>query len=121
LKGEMMRMWMVDVKRMCRKHLLGEHVELHMLVGHLKRKKGISGFIKNNCMEPRSIFSRHQEIVEEMSSRGYLHRSLLANQEEILDYLSWEEKDAQVDIASSLAELVRRCQECRKGHTDRKR
>jgi hypothetical protein len=37
-----------------------------MLVGHLKCKKGISGFIRNNCMEPRSIFSRHQELVEEM-------------------------------------------------------
>ena len=30
-----MRMWMVNPGFMCNKHLLGEHVECHMLVGHL--------------------------------------------------------------------------------------
>jgi hypothetical protein len=30
-----MRMWMVPPKVMCRKHLLGEHVEIHMLAGSL--------------------------------------------------------------------------------------
>ena len=28
-----MRMWNVDVTKMCNKHLLGEHVEMHMFVG----------------------------------------------------------------------------------------
>ena len=35
-----MRMWMVPVQYMCRKHLLGEHVEHHMLVGSIH--KGLS-------------------------------------------------------------------------------
>lgn len=32
-----MRMWLVPPSHMCRKHLLGEHVELHMLLGTLKK------------------------------------------------------------------------------------
>jgi len=28
-----MRMWMLNPKALCRKHLMGEHVEIHMLVG----------------------------------------------------------------------------------------
>lgn len=36
-----MRMWMLPTAGMCRKHLLGEHVELHMLLGSLRRGKNI--------------------------------------------------------------------------------
>ena len=35
-----MRMWNVDPKLMCNKHLLGEHVEMHMFFGTIQ--KGIS-------------------------------------------------------------------------------
>ena len=34
-----MRQWMVDPRLLCRKHLLGEHVENHMFIGTLKRVK----------------------------------------------------------------------------------
>ena len=40
-----MRMWMLPTAGMCRKHLLGEHVELHMLLGSLRRGKNIEGFL----------------------------------------------------------------------------
>jgi Pyrimidine dimer DNA glycosylase len=39
-----MRMWLVDPRLMCSQHLLGEHVELHMLVGSLNRKKTSMAF-----------------------------------------------------------------------------
>jgi hypothetical protein len=32
-------MWMVDPRLVCSKHLLGEHVELHMFVGCLLKRK----------------------------------------------------------------------------------
>lgn len=38
-----MRMWMLPPETMCRKHLLGEHVELHMLLGSLRRGKTLTG------------------------------------------------------------------------------
>jgi len=32
-------MWMTPPAGMCRKHLLGEHVELHMLLGQLAARQ----------------------------------------------------------------------------------
>jgi len=65
-----MRMWMVNPALMCRQHLLGEHVELHMLVGTLLRKKSIAGFVDNDLIEVHSVRERHSEVVREMQRRG---------------------------------------------------
>lgn len=43
-----MRMWMVPPRHMCRKHLLGEHVELHMFVGSIKNGVRVEGYLANN-------------------------------------------------------------------------
>ena len=100
-------MWMVDPKIMCQKHLCGEHVELHMLVGHLQRGRRIDGYVKNNCAQPRSINVRHKALAKEMERRGYRHASPLQSG-------PWlEHKAVRVDAVAALAELVRRCPECR--------
>lgn len=99
-------MWMVDPRIMCRKHLLGEHVELHMLVGHLRRGRRIDGFIRNNCVQPRSINDRHKALAAEMERRGYHHESPLQSP-------VWEAYAAvTVDTDASLADLFGRCKEC---------
>jgi hypothetical protein len=108
-----MRMWMVDPKTMCRKHLLGEHVEIHMIVGHMKRKKSIRGFVKNNCIEPSKLLERHQELVEEMIYRGYKHKSSLEVEETLLDYLTSGDREVKVDVGASLEDILARCAECR--------
>lgn len=110
-----MRMWMVDPKIMCRKHLMGEHVELHMLVGTLERKKSIRGFVVNGLLEPLSIKRRHQDLVEEILARGYNHKSPLVVPS--FEYLTAEEMNARVDREKSLADLLARCGECGVGHT----
>ena len=66
-----MRMWMLPTAGMCRKHLLGEHVELHMLLGSLRRGKSIEGFLSGGLVDPQCIFARHQELVAEMTRRGF--------------------------------------------------
>ena len=109
-------MWMVPTQLMCRKHLLGEHVEIHMLIGSLSRKKSITGFINNGLLEPSKIKSRHDAIVAEMESRGYNHKTPINNEEVLLDHLSYlpeAEYNAKVDIAESLTDLIERCPECR--------
>jgi len=53
-----MRMWMLPPETMCRKHLLGEHVELHMLLGSLRRGKNIDGFLAGKLVDPRSLCSK---------------------------------------------------------------
>jgi len=72
-----MRMWMVDPRLMCRQHLLGEHVEIHMLVGSLRRGNGIQGFVDKKLLDPRLARDRHDALVAEMERRGYHHASPL--------------------------------------------
>ncbi|MBC8469080.1 MAG: hypothetical protein H8D56_06375 [Planctomycetes bacterium] len=106
-----MRMWMVNPALMCNKHLLGEHVECHMLVGHLQRKRRITNYIKLNLLQPKSLRERHIQLAFEMQSRNMLHKSPLPEFD--LSYLPEEHKFYTVDADQSLIELSRRCLECR--------
>lgn len=100
-----MRMWLVDPRLMCSQHLLGEHVELHMLVGSLNRGKNIAGFLEHGLVELRSIRRRHAELVAEMTRRGYVHKSPLPE--------FGRRRAGNVDPAANLKELARRCSDCR--------
>lgn len=109
-----MRMWMVPTRFMCRKHLLGEHVEHHMFIGHLKQKKAVDGYIQNNCFEPKSLYSRHDLLVQEMLKRGYNHNSPINIMELDILYLPIEYQNTRVDRLTSLRDLLSRCSECYK-------
>ena len=100
-----MRMWMVKPQLMCRQHLLGEHLELHMFVGTLRRGISVEGYLKKGLLEGASIRSRHDALVEEMLRRGYTHKSPIG------DYP--EEKRGSVDRLTSYSDLMNRCPECR--------
>jgi len=102
-------MWMVDPKVMCRKHLLGEHVELHMFVGSINRGMSMAGYLRNNLLEPAALHARHDALSEEMMRRGYRHRSPLLKVE-----IPFKLEDAfvEVDSDASLKDLIRRCPEC---------
>jgi hypothetical protein len=105
-------MWMVDPMIMCRQHLLGEHVELHMLVGTLKRGISVRGYLRDKLFEPESLYQRHEDLVNEMEWRGYNHKSPLDVVP--LDHLP----DNPIDRMASLAELIRRCPECQARYHD---
>jgi hypothetical protein len=106
-----MRMWMVNPKIMCNQHLLGEHVELHMFVGTLKKRISIEGYVRNGLVEPKSIISRHKQLAEEMKQRGMHHKSPLKKVN--LRYLPKETITAKVNISKSLADLLKRCKRCK--------
>ena len=103
-----MRMWMVNPKRLCRKHLLGEHVEIHMLVGTLKKRRSIDGFLEKGLVAPMHVKPRHDAIAREMVARGYHHGSPVDGPRIILStHLgNW------VDVQESIRELKNRCAEC---------
>lgn len=105
-----MRQWMVDPRILCRKHLLGEHVEMHMFVGSIHKELSMDGYVKNNLMQPLALRSRHDALVEEMTRRGMNHKSPLP--EFSIDYLPAKQKVATVDVDSALADLLNRCPEC---------
>jgi hypothetical protein len=98
-------MWMVDPKIMCLKHLLGEHVELHMLVGTIRQGKSLSGYARNGLVETSKIADRHRALVIEMTARGIRHRSTLRYTDKL--------NIGKVDRTAAKKELLRRCPACR--------
>ena len=105
-----MRMWMVNPAVMCNKHLLGEHVECHMLVGHLQRKRQITNYIRLNLLQPKSLRERHDQLAHEMGNRGMSHKSPLPKYD--LSYLPKEHRIYVVNAEESLIELSKRCSDC---------
>lgn len=103
---KMTRMWMVNPKKMCRNHLLGEHKEIHQLIGSLNKNKSVKGHLEKGQIEIHNIKKRHEQLVKEMKSRGYKHMSPLP---EFKDY-----KAGKINISENEKELIKRCKECRK-------
>jgi len=107
-----MRQWLCNPKILCKKHLTGEHCEHHMFVGSINLKRSVSGFIEKNLLEPLSLKQRHDELAEEMKSRGYKHKTPL--KEFDLSYLPDIEINHKINTGDSLLELLNRCPECKK-------
>lgn len=117
----MTRMWMINPKYMCRNHLLGEHKEIHQLLGTLKKGFRVTKYVKNNCIEITSMKERHDLLVQEMESRGYNHKSPLISQEEINElskYLPEKHRNYKINFVHSFLDLVERCPKCSNGSVE---
>ncbi|MCA1799949.1 MAG: pyrimidine dimer DNA glycosylase/endonuclease V [Actinobacteria bacterium] len=107
-----MRMWKTDPRLLCRKHLLGEHVEMHMFVGTLNRGIKTYGYVAHGLVELHKIKERHDELVAEMERRGMVHKSPLTQEEIKFDAANLHAR-GYVDTEHSYWELARRCLDCR--------
>lgn len=77
-----MRVWDIHPKYLCRKHLLGEHRELHGLWNILTKHKGKGGYSRHPetlrwVGKQKALYLRHKALVKEFSRRGYSHYSSL--------------------------------------------
>ena len=107
-----MRMWMVEPSKLCRKHLLGEHVEIHKHKHCFVKKYSISKRISPVVqIEPSAMQTRHDELAQEMIRRGYKHQSVYEMPD--ISHLPLFERMAKVDISFSIQDLSNRCVECR--------
>ena len=107
-----MRMWKVPPKLLCDKHLLGEHVEMHMFVGSIRKGIDISTYIDTGLVEVDSIRVRHAELVDEMKRRGMNHKSPLPTFS-LAKYRGSEVGFGYVSGERSLRELTKRCASCK--------
>jgi hypothetical protein len=101
-----MRMWNVPPRKMCDKHLLGEHVEMHMFLGSVRRGRSLAGYIAGGLVETHRIVQRHDQLAAEMTQRGMNHRSPLQGRP--------MKPAGRVNVRANLRELARRCVTCRK-------
>lgn len=76
-----MRVWdKIPPRNLCRKHLLGEHRELHAIWNILtKDKEGYRDHpeVKRWVNRLDALHHRHHLLVREMEKRGYNHQSPL--------------------------------------------
>src|SRR5690349_1637087 len=75
-----MRIWDISPTYLCRKHLLGEHRELHAIWTILTTgKRGYTNHpeTKRWVGKLAALYNRHEEQVAEMKRRNYQHNSPL--------------------------------------------
>ncbi len=102
-----MRMWGVSPALLCNKHMLGEHVEMHMFAGTIKKGISTKGYTETGLVDLSKIRSRHNSIAKEMKRRGMNHKSPM-------DGVANGLKGGWIDEKANLKELKRRCRECGK-------
>jgi len=101
-----MRQWLVDPSLLCRKHLLGEHVEHHMFMGTIKKGISVEGYLRDGLLEPATLHMRHTELAIEMTARGYNHKSPLP------DIDTSHLRNGKISISRNIEDLRQRCKEC---------
>ncbi|MGB8028016.1 MAG: pyrimidine dimer DNA glycosylase/endonuclease V [Nitrososphaeraceae archaeon] len=73
-----MRIWDIPANKLCTKHVLGDHCELHGLWNILTQNK--SGYSRHPETlrwkgKLAALYLRHEELVAEMKKRNYQHKS----------------------------------------------
>jgi len=110
---QLMRMWMINPKFLCKNHLMGEHFEIHkhrhIFLKKYSIAKRISPIVQ---IEPASMKKRHDELVREIIRRKYNHNSPYEMPD--ISYLTEAQMNAKVDLDYSLKDLNNRCPECKK-------
>ena len=101
-------MWGVNTKKLCNQHLLGEHVEMHMFLGCIKKGISLKGYYDNKLVCTNLIKKRHDDLAIEMISRGMKHKSPLPEINFFKDF-----KYGEIDIEANIKELSSRCPRCK--------
>jgi hypothetical protein len=101
-------MWMIDPTKLCRKHLIGEHGEIHKFRHSFVKKHNMTGRLKApSQIEPYSMKDRHDALAAEMIRRGYNHKSPYEMPD--VSHLP----DVKVDIEINKKDLSTRCKDCK--------
>ena len=106
-----MRMWMINPKLLCNKHLLGEHGEIHKHRHNFVKRHKIDKRIELGQIEPSAMLIRHNELVLEMKTRGMNHQSPYEMPD--ISYLPASQRTFKVNRSAALEDLHRRCEACR--------
>lgn len=109
-----MRMWMLPPEKMCRQHLLGEHLECHMIAGGVMKDQWatLRGLAQNFLIELDALESRHDALAHEMTKRGYKHNAGIGS--DTLDKIRTlpAAYHTTVDVEKSERDLRGRCEAC---------
>lgn len=118
-----MRIWNIPPHLLCRKHLMGEHLELHMIISSLDNHKSLNGFFLNGLIQLDIIYNRHEELTIEIQGRGYKHNSIMDHSKASMIINSYLvslsankfklAREAKVNGLQNIFILFHRCKDCR--------
>jgi hypothetical protein len=104
----MVRIWAVPVSELDRQHLLGEHAELHCIVGALLGKyNAYRNHPETLRFQDRleQLYYRHDQQVAEMQKRGYKHHSPLTSSNQPYLYTEDEYQRDHTELAKRQTKL----------------
>lgn len=99
-----MRMWNIEPRLMCMKHLVAEHLEMHMFATALLTGRNIAGFIRKGLVDTGKVQERHDLLAEELGIRRGSHKSPL------LFFSTYVEGYVDADVTREV--LLSRCKDC---------
>lgn len=105
---------MIDPQTLCRKHLLGEHFECHMIAMSILYRHSLDGYVQNGLIEPTALTQRHSALATEINARGYNHISALPDITNALQRAPLSVRNAKIDQHKALLDLHERCASCRR-------
>jgi hypothetical protein len=108
----MIRMWMVDPRIMCTRHLCQEHCEIHRLVANLRKGRNVRKYLLQQVIDISSIYARHEEIEDEIIARGGKLDSPLSAVE-CVAFARWY-GSVTINMSRSLSDLSSCCKQCQK-------
>jgi len=95
------RIWCLPVSELDRQHLLGEHAELHCIIGAMLGKyKAYQNHPQTTRLRNKidQLYSRHDEQFQEMVKRGYKHNSPFPNGNQAYTYSEDEYKEDHKEL-----------------------
>lgn len=108
----MTRQWLSPPDAMCRRHLLGEHLEAHIFVSKMEKSWSLDGFIRGSMFfGAEYIKFRHDWLSRYISG----HKTPLNIDHIDLDRYPLLEPDAY-HMLKSVNDLIGRCEECKIKH-----
>ena len=81
-----------------------------MFIGTINRKKISQRLFRKRFVGSPNLYNRHEELVKEMTDRGYTHYSEVNERWKLVD------KAGSINEKKSVAELANRCNNCKRRH-----
>lgn len=106
-QGKIMRMWMIDPRLMCDRHLLVEHRGLHTLRHSFVQRHKTSNLILSGYVDHTKLKERHDILALEILSRGLKHDSKFD-----MPKIAYVKEVPCVCIEKNLRDLSSLCAEC---------
>lgn len=99
-------MWNLPLRFICATHLVMEHNYIHQMYEAIKKGMSVKGFITGGFLDTKLIQTRHDDIEDEMSYRGFVSKRTPIQYKDKI-------KEGNISQLNAMIE-IKKCEDCRK-------